>query len=221
MTSGEPQQVRQLSRASLIANFISFPYRAAFVRQRDGKLMTSLRSERLHYAARHVRGKTLDIGCGPNNVFVDQWLDGNGNGVDVHLYEGLDESHIADMTDLPFADASFDSVALIATINHIPGPERESQLSEALRVLRPGGNIVVTQPNPIAGYLVHRLVHFYSHLGTHDSMDHERGMEEEEDLYMRDREIRRLLRGAGFTNLQKTYFWSQWGFNHLITADKP
>ncbi len=220
MTNRKQARVRQLSRASLVINFLTFPFRALFIRQSDARLMTSLRSERMHYSAQHVRGETLDIGCGPHNVFVDQWLAGNGKGVDVHLYDGLEASHIADMTDLPLSDSAFDTVTMIATINHIPAPEREQQLAEAFRVLRSGGNIVVTQPNPVAGYLVHKLVHFYSDLGTHDSMDHERGMEDEEDLYMRDRQIRALLTGAGFTNLRKTYFWSQWGLNHLISADK-
>lgn len=220
--SNEQTPIRQLSWAALAGNFVSFPVRAAMILQRDYPLATSLRTERHHYAAKYVQGSTLDIGCGPHNLFVEEWLGGNGKGVDVFEYDGLEADHIVDMEDLPFADGTFDSVTMIATINHIPRDRRIPELREAHRALRSGGNIIVTQPNPVAGYLVHKLVHTYAHrFKTHESMDHERGMEHDEDLYMRDRDIRRLLTEAGFVDLAKHYFWSQWGFNHLITANKP
>ena len=219
--AGRGPIVRQLDRRTLIANFVSFPLRAALILQKDLRFVTSLRTERLHYAARYVRGETLDIGCGPHNAFVREWLSDNGTGVDVFKYDGLDTSHLVDMENLPFQSGVFDTVTMIATINHIPHRKRSAQLAEAHRVLRSGGNIVVTQPNPVAGFLVHKLVHTYSErLGTHESMDHERGMEHDEDLYLRDREIRALLTRARFVNLRKHHFWSQWGFNHLIAGDK-
>ena len=47
--------------------------------------------------------------------------------------------------DLPFADASFEVVLLIAVLEHTREPWR--MLAEARRVLRPGGRVVMVVPN--------------------------------------------------------------------------
>jgi SAM-dependent methyltransferase len=45
---------------------------------------------------------------------------------------------------LPFADAQFDMVWLLKSLHHIPEPD--AALQEALRVLRPGGWLYVSEP---------------------------------------------------------------------------
>jgi hypothetical protein len=40
-------------------------------------------------------------------------------------------------------------------------------------------------------------------------------MEEEEAYYLTDSEIIERLKSAGFQNLKKRYFLTQWGLNHL------
>jgi len=63
-----------------------------------------------------------------------------------------------DATRLSFPDASFDVVASFSTIEHIPGPEnRRAALREAVRVLRPGGHLVVTVPNRCSTFLFAHL----------------------------------------------------------------
>ncbi len=52
---------------------------------------------------------------------------------------------VADATDLPFADASFDVVTFFDVLEHIPADARAA--AEALRVLRPGGFVLVTTPS--------------------------------------------------------------------------
>jgi SAM-dependent methyltransferase len=47
---------------------------------------------------------------------------------------------------MPFDDASFDAVVAAEVLEHIPAGEREAALAEMLRVLRPGGRLVVTFP---------------------------------------------------------------------------
>ncbi|MFL6727724.1 MAG: class I SAM-dependent methyltransferase [Sphingomicrobium sp.] len=51
----------------------------------------------------------------------------------------------ADLTALPFADASFDHVLMWGVLMHIP--EAEKALSEIARVLKPGGTLVLAENN--------------------------------------------------------------------------
>jgi len=50
-----------------------------------------------------------------------------------------------DATNLPFENQSFDTVTMFDVLEHIPDDEKA--VSEALRVLRPGGFILVSSPN--------------------------------------------------------------------------
>jgi SAM-dependent methyltransferase len=184
--------------------------------------LSSLASERFDYVAAEVVGRCLDVGCGYHNKFVTCWLGGNGKGIDVFLYDGLSrEDIVRDMTHFPFEDASFESVTFIANLNHVPSSDRDAELSEAYRCLKTGGSIIVTMGNPIAELAVHKVVAFYDRfLKTQVDMDSERGMGEEEAYYLMDSEIIERLTRAGFTNLKKKYFVTQWGLNHLWVGRK-
>ena len=198
-------------------DFLTFPLRAVTLFHSDKWGLRSLASERFDYVAKEVQGYCLDIGCGYHNRFISEWLGGNGKGIDVYQYTGLEKEQIVpDMTKLPFSETSFDSVTFIANLNHIPRSMRDQELAEAFRCLRPNGNIVVTMGNPLAEIVVHRVVATYDKfLGTRVDMDNERGMGEEEQYYLLDSEIVSRLQAAGFRKLVKKYFWTQWGLNHL------
>ena len=184
--------------------------------------MSSLASERFDYVAKEVRGYCLDVGCGRGNRFVAEYLDGKGRGIDVFPYEGLeDENVVSDLSRFPYADGVFESVTFIANINHVPEPLRDVELREAYRVLKPKGNVIVTMGNPLAEIAVHKVVHLYDHLlKTNYDMDSERGMHEDEDFYLTDTEIIGRLTRAGFSEIKKKYFLTQWGFNHLFVGWK-
>lgn len=57
----------------------------------------------------------------------------------------LDEGVVADLTALPFADASFDLAFSIYVMEHIRDPKRFAQ--EVARVLKPGGRYLSLTPN--------------------------------------------------------------------------
>jgi len=198
-------------------DFITFPVRALTLFHQDRWRLSSLASERFDYVAKEVVGCCLDVGCGYHNRFVKEFLSGNGRGIDVFQYEGLSKENIvADITHFPFPDAYFHSVTFIANLNHVPQSDRDAELSEAHRCLKPGGNIIVTMGNPVAELAVHRLVAFYDYyLGAKVDMDTERGMDEGEAYYLTDSEIVERLKRAGFENLKKRHFLTQWGLNHL------
>ncbi len=92
----------------------------------------------------------LDLGGGAGNMahhlahyghVVN--LDPNGRPLSVARARGLENTQ-ASGDALPFADASFDLVALLDTVEHIPN--ELGVLAECLRVLQPGGKLMVTVP---------------------------------------------------------------------------
>jgi len=204
-------------------DFITFPARALILFYEDKAGLSSLSSERYFYVAREVTGYCLDVGCGRHNRFVQDFLEGNGKGIDVFPYEGLTEKHIVkDITHFPFQDETFSTVTFIANLNHVPRAKRDIELKEAYRVLKPNGNIVVTMGNPLAEILVHKLIWLYDRFLHSDlDMDSERGMDSEEEYYLLDSEIRERLTRAGFLRIAKKYFSTQWGLNHLLVGWKP
>jgi SAM-dependent methyltransferase len=100
------------------------------------------------HVKRHFRGRLLDLGCGKvplyglyreyvsETVCVDWSNSLHGNS---HLDAECDLTQ-----DLPFADASFDTILLSDVLEHIPGPERLWR--EMARLLKPGGELLLSVP---------------------------------------------------------------------------
>ena len=96
--------------------------------------------------------KVLDAGCGTGTNCV--WLAKRGfkvTGADFSGFalskakgEGI-EYRREDLTALTFGDASFDAVFCIGVLMHIP--EVEKALQELVRVLRPGGYLIIAETN--------------------------------------------------------------------------
>ena len=203
-------------------DFILFPFRAFLLVEESKYGLTSLRDERFRYVKKYVVGKCLDIGCGKNNIFIKQFLDNNGVGLDLFPYEGLTEKKlIYNFFDLPFPDNSFDTVTFIANFNHIPKNLRSAEIAEAFRLIKPGGRIIVTMGSPVAELLAHLNVWVRDKIfGTHLDMDNDRGMVEGESFFVLDKEIVTCLTKIGFKNLERRYFTTQWRLNHLWVGYK-
>jgi ubiquinone/menaquinone biosynthesis C-methylase UbiE len=205
-----------------LLDFFTFPVRALVLHCDDKWGLSSLRTERFDFVAREVEGACLDVGCGYNNRFIKEFVGGNGTGIDIYKYEGLSDADIVeDMAHLPFDDKTFDTVTFIANINHVPKSQRDAELAESYRCLKRGGKIIVTMGNPIAEILVHQIVRLSDQLcGAKADIDSERGMKEGEAYYLTDKEIIERLRRAGFHNIRKSYFWTQWFLNHMFVGYK-
>jgi len=62
-----------------------------------------------------------------------------------------------DVQELDFPGKSFDAALLTAVIEHVPAPEKA--VSEANRILRQGGILVLTCPDPFWEYLATKVGH--------------------------------------------------------------
>ena len=97
-------------------------------------------------------GKVLDIGCGVGQV-VQRLIDAGheAHGVEVSepniakAKQVSDRCRIYDGRSLPFDDASFDSVGALNVLEHVEEPE--AFITELVRVVKPGGRIVLSSPN--------------------------------------------------------------------------
>jgi SAM-dependent methyltransferase len=168
-----------------IYDFIFTPVRM-FVRDNtvESLGLTSLEMERLYNILPHIEGRLLDIGCGTNRLCK---LYGNGVGVEVFDWGGgailLKNPH-----QLLFEDESFDTITMLASFNHIP--DRKKMLAEVHRVLKKSGRVVITNIDPIIGYLVHTLLWH--------SEDKVRGMAEGEVNGLWNSEVKKLFEDSGF-----------------------
>jgi cyclopropane fatty-acyl-phospholipid synthase-like methyltransferase len=88
----------------------------------------------------------LDLGCGAGMLALLKRKGVVLTGVDVSAEcamaarrNGYDVTVTAKLTDLPFADASFDYVVSLDVLGHVGFEEKDDVLSEVKRVLRPGG----------------------------------------------------------------------------------
>lgn len=203
-------------------DFLTFPVRAFTLFENDKWGFSSLASERFDYVSKEVIGYCLDVGCGRNNRFIKEYRNSNGIGIDVYLYQGLTtENIIQDISHFPFNNNTFNTVTFIANLNHVPKSLRDIELSESYRCLKSNGNIIVTMGAPLVEILVHKVVAIYDKIfKTKIDMDSERGMHEEEEYYLTDAEIIERLQRAGFVNIKKKYFWTQWDLNHLFVGWK-
>ncbi len=225
MAPGEKEGARGRRRRGLLrkaVDFLTFPVRAFTLFHDDFLFLSSLAAERFDYVAGEVRGRCLDVGCGRHNRFIAEHLGGEGVGVDVYKYKGLRDAQILrNPARFSFRSGAFGTVTFIANINHVPERLRDAELSEAYRCLAPGGRIVVTMGSPLAEIIVHKVVYLYDRiLGTDHDVDTERGMEEEEAYYLTDSEIVSRLRKAGFANIRKKMFFTQWCLNHMFVGEK-
>ncbi len=88
----------------------------------------------------------LDLGCGSGTLAVLKRKKVHLVGVDLSeeclaaaQRNGYDETHLADLQQLPFPDASFDYVCTMDVLGHVQFEDKDAVLREIRRVLRPEG----------------------------------------------------------------------------------
>lgn len=144
----------------------------------------------------------LDVGCGVGNYhkLLHSHV-GTLTGVDVAVecvaqaasenpgvrYDSYDGGR------LPYADATFDAAFTICVMHHVPPADWTSFVSEALRVLRPGGTFIVFEHNPL-NPLTMRVVN--------------RCPFDRDAVLLRSGKTVDLMRAAGFNNTKPRFILS-------------
>ncbi|MFJ5925632.1 class I SAM-dependent methyltransferase [Kitasatospora sp. NPDC092948] len=138
-------------------------------------------------------GRALDIGAaggGNSRVLLEHgWKtvigDLSETAVGIAVERGLD-AHVADARDLPWEDGSFDLVTAFEILEHIE--EDDVASAQIFRVLRPGGNALITVPQDMRLWSAHD-----------EKCDHVR-------RYDRDG-LTKVLEGAGLV-IDKMWSWN-------------
>jgi ubiquinone/menaquinone biosynthesis C-methylase UbiE len=126
---------------------------------------------------RHVDERVLDIGCG-NGWLVWNFARGNAKitGIDLTstaveltkkrlaVYNLNADVRVANAESLPFPDNSFDYLTSAGVLHHTPNTEKA--VSEAIRVLRPGGRGMISfyYLHPLMSPLVWPVTRFFIRL---------------------------------------------------------
>jgi len=157
-----------------------------------------------------VHGRVLDIGTGPGDIpllLCDRLPEVHVTGIDLaqtmldvaernragSAHAARVEFRIADAKGLEFEDASYDSVFSNTILHHIPDPV--PFLSEALRVLKPGGCLLVRDlMRPSSQEELERLVALYA---ANDTPYQRRLFRDSLHAAFRPEEIRELAQRAG------------------------
>jgi len=151
----------------------------------------------------------LDFGCGPGTLIHLLRPGISAVGVDIAApqlsyaekhYAGLDKQFIrVESSELPFEGGTFDSVSCVEVIEHLELDLTREILTEFIRVLKPGGKLIVTTPNygslwPLIEAAVNRL---------------SKVSYEEQHITKFDRvALYALLKDVGFSQIDVTSFMS-------------
>jgi SAM-dependent methyltransferase len=159
--------------------------------------VTSINAERIDYALGFVRGRLLDVGCGRNHL-VSKY-GGFAVGVDVFDWSA-GAMILRDTSQLPFLDRSFDTVTVLAALNHIPN--RVDVLREVGRVLRDDGRLVMTMIPPVLSTIGHKVLWWHGE-------DWARGMEDGEVYGFTTQQLAQIAAAAGFELIEHRRFLYQ------------
>ncbi len=176
-----------------------------------------IRDQRIARAARFIRpgSRVLDIGCHDGELFrvlgpalragvgLDPDLAGALQGVNYWLRPGLFPD------DSPDEPGGFDAVCALAVLEHIGAGERVAFATGIARLLRAGGEAILTVPAPAVDRMLDVMIRARIIDGMEAGQHHGFKIEEVEPLFT----------GAGLTLERHEPF--QFGLNHLFVFRKP
>ncbi len=142
---------------------------------REGLLSPLLRIRRLQAARPWLRGRVLDYGCGAGMMaeHVDR---AHYLGIDIDLasLERAQRDHPGYRFSIqpPDPDERFDTVVLLAVIEHVPEPDRFLYRMASYLCASPAARVVLTTPHPTLDF-VHSAGAALRLFSRHASEEHE------------------------------------------------
>lgn len=175
-----------------------------------------LRRIRFQKVIGHIRHNSVvvDIGCGHTPHFLNRLerFIKKGTGLDRSVVEGERGNIRLISTELnkqiPVRSNSADHVTLIAVLEHLKNPRE--LLGEVLRLLRPGGILLLTTPTPLNKPLLEFLAFGLGVVSRREISEHRR--------YYWKSELVSVLKAAGFTKIRHEYF--ELLLNNFVIAEK-
>ena len=172
-----------------------------------------LMRRRNELVSRYIRGDVLDIGCGLGTIIP--FLDAGQRYVGIEISQEF-VAYLSprfpqrefyncnvDEEPLELGDERFDTVLLVAVIEHLAHPEKA--LAEIQKYLLPGGSLVITTPT-LWGQRIHRLGARLGIFHPHAAAEHVRAYNY---AAMRD-----LVSRVGLEIMERRRF--EMGFNQLF-----
>jgi ubiquinone/menaquinone biosynthesis C-methylase UbiE len=141
-----------------------------YVRERERQFSFLSQKRIVMELLRGQRGRLLEVGCGPGAMLPDLLAMGfEVHGIDVsaemirsaeqriaaHALASRCRLRIGDVERLRYSDASFDAVLSMGVLEYLPN--HATALHEIARVLKPGGQLVLTVPNQASAYHMARV----------------------------------------------------------------
>jgi SAM-dependent methyltransferase len=113
--------------------------------------------------------RTLDLGCGPGE-FAGEFKGGDYVGADLNARYIAHAQHtrpgafvVADARKVDLPDRRFDQILIFGLLHHLPDDDVRAVLSEARRLLAPGGRVLAIEDIPaisrlnLIGHLIHNV----------------------------------------------------------------
>jgi SAM-dependent methyltransferase len=179
--------------------------------------------EGIQYIDSNKSIRIADLGCGPHAPFYDFLQKNNINikeyvGVDPLIQikptdkEGGDDEKILKMSvgkKISLKPNTFDYVVGFAFIEHIDYPKKI--INEAIRILKPGGKLILTTPTPRAKKLLEFLAYKLKLLSRREIEEHKH--------YFTKVEISKLINKNKYNvNMEHKLF--EFGLNNLFVIKK-
>lgn len=157
---------------------------------------------RVEFFVSRSEGKCLDVGAGTgaiSKVLLEKGHKVIATDISVNMVEEMKkksiEAVVCDAEQLPFPDASFDTVVSSEMLYYLDNPDKF--LKEARRVLKPGGTLLLSSANK-------RVAWFYDWLravlrpfgigGTY--------FDDPVHMFFSEKELHKIVENAGFRNIK-------------------
>lgn len=165
----------------------------------------------------HNDDVVLDFGCGYQAYFLT-YLKGKikkGTGIDYEaenrkIGKNLEIMNFTYTRTLPFSSNTYSKVCMLAVIEHIPLKKVKKLLREIRRVLKPGGQLLLTTPTPKSKKFLEFLAFKLRIISGAEIADHKK--------YYAFNDIESLARETGFSINNHSVFML--GLNSFYLLDK-